>query len=286
MAGGYTRRIRETSTSFSVGLCCWRSSTASFILQRLNSIVLKPTIIRFDSIDSTNLEAMRRAKAGAPEGLCVVAREQTRGRGRLERSWHSPKDAGLYLSVVLRPKFDLARWPLISLAAALAAADALQRVCDLRVDIKWPNDILFNERKLCGILAETVETETGPAAIVGIGINLTEQSFPPELTTATSIESATGAVTDRQLLLDVLIKTIGERYELLTMEGGAEQVVREWCARSSYAFDRHVRVSIGDKEFEGITRGLESDGALRVELDDGEIKVVRAGDVTAVRASA
>ena len=229
---------------------------------------------------------MRRAKAGAPEGLCVVARGQTRGRGRLERSWHSPKDAGLYVSVVLRPKFDLARWPLISLATALAVAEAIEKTRDLRVDIKWPNDILFNERKLCGILAETVETETGPAAIVGIGINLTEQSFPPELATATSIESATGVRPNPELVLDELIRALKQRYERLSHDAGAEQVIREWCAGSSYAFGRRVRVSIAEEGFEGITRGLESDGALRVELDDGEIKIARAGDVTAVRAFA
>ncbi len=272
--------------SLAVSLCCWRASMASFILQRLNQMVFKPDIIRLDSIDSTNLEAMRRAKAGAPEGLCIVAREQTRGRGRLDRSWHSPKDAGLYLSVMLRPKFDMARWPLISLAAALAVAQAIEKTCDLRVDIKWPNDILFDERKLCGILSETVETAAGPAAIVGIGINLTEQSFPLELATATSIESATGVRPDPDPLLDELLRALEQKYETLSEGAGAEQLIREWCARSSYAFDRRVRVSIGDEGFEGITCGLESDGALRVELDDGEIKAVRAGDVTAVRAFA
>ena len=86
-------------------------------------------ILHFDSIDSTNLEAMRQAKGGAGAGLCIIAREQTRGRGRLDRSWHSPKDAGLYLSIVLRPQFELARWPLINLAAALAVHDTIFRTC-------------------------------------------------------------------------------------------------------------------------------------------------------------
>ena len=115
----------------------------------------KPTILQLDSIDSTNLEAMRQAKAGAPEGLCVVAREQTSGRGRLNRGWESPKDAGLYLSVILRPQIAMEQWPLITLMAALAVGDALLRSCDLRADIKWPNDICVNDRKLGGILAET-----------------------------------------------------------------------------------------------------------------------------------
>src|SRR5439155_19244369 len=122
-------------------------------------------ILRFDSIDSTNLEAARQAKAGAAEGLCIVAREQTAGRGRLDRRWLSPKDAGLYLSIVLRPQLELSDWPLISLVAALAVSDALLQTCDLKVDIKWPNDIYVSERKLAGILVETVETGNGPAAI-------------------------------------------------------------------------------------------------------------------------
>src|ERR1051325_2191490 len=137
-----------------------------------------PTILRFESINSTNLEAMRRAKAGAAEGLCIIAREQTRGRGRLDRSWHSPKDAGLYFSIVLRPSFKLFLWPVISLAAALAVHDALAKAFKLTVDIKWPNDIVIGDRKLAGILAETVETSEGAAVVLGIGINLTSENFP------------------------------------------------------------------------------------------------------------
>src|SRR5882724_408944 len=104
-------------------------------------MTLQSTILRFDSIDSTNLEAMRQARAGAPQGLCVVAREQTAGRGRLDRSWHSPKDAGLYFSIVLRPTLALSAWPLITLMASLAANDALMKACKLSADIKWPNDL-------------------------------------------------------------------------------------------------------------------------------------------------
>jgi BirA family biotin operon repressor/biotin-[acetyl-CoA-carboxylase] ligase len=247
--------------------------------------LFQSTILKFDSIDSTNLEAMRQAKGGAGEGLCIIAREQTRGRGRLDRSWHSPKDAGLYLSIVLRPQFELARWPLINLAAALAVHDAIFRKCDLKVDIKWPNDICVRDRKLCGILAETVETEIGLAAIVGIGINLHDEDFPAELEPyATSLRSVTGSDVNRDILINELLKALSERYEMLNSDGGWEHTIREWCANSSYAFGRMVRVSLGDEHFVGITRGLESDGALRIETADGKIKVMRAGDVTALRA--
>src|SRR2546428_2374721 len=111
--------------------------------------MFQPAILRLDSVDSTNLEAMRRARAGAPEGFCIVAREQTQGRGRLDRSWQSPIDAGLYFSIILRPHMELSAWPLLTLMAALAVHDTLLRACDLSTDIKWPNDICVGDRKLC-----------------------------------------------------------------------------------------------------------------------------------------
>lgn len=244
---------------------------------------LQPIIKRFDSIDSTNLEAMRQAKAGAPEGLCIVARAQTRGRGRLDRSWQSPPDAGLYMSFVLRPKFEMNAWPLITLMAALAVYDALMKSCELRADIKWPNDLCVNDRKLCGILAETVETTLGAAAVVGIGINLSSEIVPLVPGETTSVESVTGRRPDVELVLNELLKSMAERYDLLHSAAGCEHTIREWCAHSSYAMGRRVRVTLGDEAFEGTTRGLESDGALRVETAEGRMKIVRAGDVTALR---
>jgi BirA family biotin operon repressor/biotin-[acetyl-CoA-carboxylase] ligase len=245
---------------------------------------LQPTILRFDSIDSTNLEAMRQAKAGATEGLCVVAREQTQGRGRLDRSWQSPKDAGLYFSIVLRPQMELKAWPLITLMAALAVTDALRKACDLRADIKWPNDICAGDLKLCGILAETVETNAGGAVIVGIGINLSSTGLPEELRQqATTLETVTRRRIDGDRVLAELVTALCDRYELLQSSDGREHTIREWCASSSYAIGRQVRVSLNDQIFEGTTRGLESDGALRVETNDGGIRIVRAGDVTALR---
>lgn len=249
-------------------------------------MTLQPTVIHLESIDSTNLEAMRQAKAGAPEGLCIVAREQTQGRGRLDRTWQSPKDAGLYFSIVLRPEFELGRWPLLGLMSALAVSDALARTFDLQTDIKWPNDVCVNGRKLCGILAETVETGLGMAAIVGIGINLRQESFPAELKSiATSVEEATASSPNQDLLLDNLVSAIAQRYDVLQNTDGAEHTIREWCANSSYAYDRKVRVTLNQEVFEGTTRGLESDGALRVETDPGVIRIVRAGDVHALRAA-
>jgi BirA family transcriptional regulator, biotin operon repressor / biotin---[acetyl-CoA-carboxylase] ligase len=243
-----------------------------------------PTLLRFDSLPSTNTEAARQASLGAPEGLCVVAREQTAGRGRRERSWVSPKDSGLYFSVVLRPRIDAREWPLLTLAAAVATRDALEEACALQADIKWPNDLLAAGRKLCGILAETVEGAAGRAVVLGIGVNLTNRAFPPEiLASATSVEEQTGREPDPEQLLAALTRRLARRHEELHAHEGARAIVREWESRSSYAHGRRVRVALAEETFDAVTRGLEPDGALRVETDDGRVRIVRAGDVTAVR---
>jgi BirA family biotin operon repressor/biotin-[acetyl-CoA-carboxylase] ligase len=245
---------------------------------------LAPQILRFDSLPSTNLEAGQRAIEGAAEGLCVVASEQTAGRGRLQRQWISPKGSGLYFSIVLRPRIHQSSWPLITLAAALAVHDALLETYLLKTDIKWPNDILSNNRKLCGILAETVDTTEGRALVLGIGVNLTSSAFPPEVhQIATSVQLETGKVPNLEIILRNLMIALQRRYEMLQSVCGGEEILREWSVRSSYASGKRIRVANGQEVLEGTTRGLESDGALRVETDEGEIRIVRAGDVMELR---
>src|SRR2546430_800338 len=243
-----------------------------------------PQILRFDSLPSTNVEAASRAVEGAPEGLCVMASEQTSGRGRMERQWVSPKGTGLYCSIILRPQLDQSLWPLLTLMAAVAVHDALLDVYDLETDIKWPNDILVNDRKLCGILAETVDTPLGRAVILGIGVNLKHNSFSAEVEgVATSVEAATGRNADLELVIEPLFGSIVRYYQMLQHLGGSKEIVQEWSARSSYANGKRVRLVNSGEIVEGFTRGLESDGGLRIETDTGEIRIFRAGDVTAVR---
>jgi BirA family transcriptional regulator, biotin operon repressor / biotin---[acetyl-CoA-carboxylase] ligase len=257
---------------------------ASTIARELKAF--QPTIIRFDSLPSTNDEAARQALRGAAEGLCIVAREQTAGRGRLQRTWISPPGAGLYFSIVLRPRIVTDAWTLLPLMAGLAVHDSLLDACDLQTDIKWPNDILADGRKLGGILAETVETDSGRAVIIGIGVNITSRAFPSELRgVATSIEEAGGQTIDAETLLQSLIESLVARYELLQSSRGPEEIRSRWTKRSSYAEGKRVQVAGSSESFDGVTRGLESDGALRVETDAGEIRIVHAGDVTFVRAA-
>jgi BirA family biotin operon repressor/biotin-[acetyl-CoA-carboxylase] ligase len=242
------------------------------------------TILRFDSLPSTNDEAARQAKLGANEGVCIVAGQQTAGRGRRERIWHSPADAGLYFSLILRPKFEMQKLPLITLAAAVAVSDAISEACDLATDIKWANDVFAGGKKLCGILAETVETEKKNAVVLGIGINLKKDAVAPELNdVATSIEGETGNAPDAAKLLAGLTKNIEKNYQILHLTNGSEQIIELWTKRSSYAFGKMVRVTLENETFEGVTCGLVPTGALRVRAENGLIKVVHAGDVVSLR---
>lgn len=244
---------------------------------------LKPKVLRFESLPSTNTELARRASEGAAEGLAIVAEEQTAGRGRLQRAWSSPKGAGLYFSILLRPTIPQNHWSLITLMAALAVGDALREGADVETDIKWPNDLLSSERKICGILAEAIETPLGRAVILGIGINLTENAYPPELANlATSVSEAMGGAPDREQVLAALLDALTRWYPRLAEPA---QIVDAWSSRSSYAIGKLVQVSNGDDVWQGTTCGVEPDGALRLRTSSGEIKLVRAGDVYSLRPS-
>lgn len=241
------------------------------------------TILGFDIIDSTNTEAAKQARHGASEGLCVVARQQTAGRGRHGRTWVSEKDSGLYFSIVLRPKFAAKFLPLITLMTGIAAYDTLREI-GLDPDIKWVNDLLVAEKKIGGILAETVDTTTGLAVIVGIGINLTSRNFPDEIADiATSIEAEIAKRISPDEIAKILTRYLIYFYDMLNQENGPAELLREWQRRSSYFSGKSVRVRVADKTIEGVTNGLEENGALRVKMVDGNTTIVQAGDVERLR---
>jgi BirA family biotin operon repressor/biotin-[acetyl-CoA-carboxylase] ligase len=241
------------------------------------------TILRFDSLGSTNTEALTQARQGADEGLCIVAREQTAGRGRHAREWVSRKDAGLYFSIVLRPRVETRFLPLLTLMSAVAVFEVLKEA-GLTPDIKWPNDLLVNEKKICGILAEMADTPKGRAVVVGIGINLRLSSRPPELAeTATSIENETAAVPDAGELLLSLTRFFSEYYELFHGPRGPEAIRRMWAERSSYSSGKQVMVTTANKVISGTTEGIEENGALIVKTAGGAVEIVHAGDVERLR---
>lgn len=240
-------------------------------------------ILRYESLPSTNSEALSQARKGAPEGLCVVADEQTDGRGRHGRKWVSAEGAGLYFSAVLRPKLDPKDLPLLTLAAAVAVNDVLKELYGISTDIKWPNDLLVEGRKIAGILAETAETGDGTAVVVGIGINLRSSHLPEELASASaSVESETGSPGDQEDLLDGLVRYFFFHCERTTTAPGRDSVLKDWAARSSYHRGKEVRVDTAGRRIEGTTDGIDEHGALIVRTELGA-EIVQAGDVTALR---
>lgn len=242
-------------------------------------------ILRFDSLGSTNSEAISEARRGAKEGLCVVAQEQTAGRGRAGRTWLSGKGLGLYFSLLLRPKFEPGHFPLLTLMTAVAVSEALLNACALETDIKWPNDVLVGEKKICGILAETAESDVGTAVIIGIGINLRSAPLPDTLSgIATSVEMETGEVTDPEVLLEKILEAIEERYRKMGSPEGRESVLAEWAERSTFHSGKKVRVTVAGRVIEGTTEGLGEGGSLLVRTEEGIREEISAGDVSSVRA--
>lgn len=242
------------------------------------------TILRFDSINSTNTEAINQARQGADEGLCVVARQQTAGRGRHGRTWISAENAGLYFSMVLRPTIENRFLPLLTLMSAVAVFDVLTELYHLKPDIKWANDVHVHEKKICGILAEMAETKKGLAVVVGIGINLQSSNLPPELVEiATSIEREIKRKPDADDLLECLTEKFDSFYQTLEGANGAEHIRREWAKRSSYFSGKSVRIKLEKETLFGTTAGIEDNGALRVKLENGDIKIIHAGEVERLR---
>lgn len=240
-------------------------------------------ILYFDTIESTNSEAIKQAKQGVDEGLCVSARQQTAGRGRHGRKWVSEMDTGLYFSIVLRPKVEMRFLPLITLMAGVAVHDTLVGF-GLKPDIKWVNDIHVSDKKISGILAETTEAPDGLAVIVGIGINLRSTNFPQEIAgKATSMEEVMGNTFNGGEVLQTLTRYIDYFYGILCSENGGAKIIDEWKQRSTYFSGKAVRAVLENETITGITVGLEANGALRIRTADGGLRIIQAGDIEQLR---
>lgn len=223
------------------------------------------------------------AKEGAPEGTTVVCEKLTRGRGRLGRKWEAG-EGGLWFTVLLRPP-SIKPLQLISLASGVAVAKSIKELFNIDARVKWPNDVLINERKVCGILIEArAEADRIHYIMLGIGINV-NNTLPAELeSSAISIKSIVGIDVPRAPLLKNIIREIDSAYRKL-IEGTSADIVREWSLYSS-TIGRRVKAVMFDEEIEGVAIGLDEDGALLIEVKGGEVKKVIAGDIIHLRESA
>jgi BirA family biotin operon repressor/biotin-[acetyl-CoA-carboxylase] ligase len=225
----------------------------------------------FPSIGSTMTEAARLAESGAPHGTVVIADEQTAGIGRLGRNWISESEVGIYCSILLRLQLPPAQLPVASLLLGLAVAEAIQKSTSLVCDLRWPNDVLINDKKVCGILTQLV----GNCIVAGIGINVNQTQFEPGLRTpATSLHIESGAKQSREQVLISLLESLDTFCELDT-----PAILRAFSATSSYASGRRVTVEEGGQE--GITAGLDECGFLLLRTADGHLHRLSAGGVRA-----
>lgn len=241
-------------------------------------------IVHYFRIDSTNTVALRMAAAGAAEGTVILAEEQTAGRGRLGRTWYSEKSSGIYASIILKPNLTPAVAPVLTLMAGVAAQAAIARTTGLNPDIRWPNDLLLNGKKLCGILTEmSAEVDRIHAVVIGIGINVNHREIPEELRLiATSLRLEGGKVYSRLQILVALLREIEHHYHILRDDGPAA-IISRWTAASSYARGKRIRVAAGGTHFEAVTVGLEPHGALRVRHDDGREESLVAAEIVEVK---
>lgn len=238
----------------------------------------KPPVYYYEELGSTNIEARRLAREGAPHGTAVLAERQTAGRGRLGRSFFSPGGAGVYLSMVLRPGLSAADTALVTPAAAVATARAISRAAGVEVGVKWVNDLYYAGKKLCGILAEAPLGADGRPefVVIGIGVNVLDASFPPELSgVATSLEAAGAGETDRAALAAAIIA------EMLALCGGLGErtFLAEYRARSC-VLDRTVTLVRGEERREAYAVGIDDDARLLVRMPDGSSEAIGAGEIS------
>jgi BirA family biotin operon repressor/biotin-[acetyl-CoA-carboxylase] ligase len=260
--------------------------TPDMLRQRLKGGIFGKRVHHFFKVDSTNRVAMELGHAGEPEGTVVIAEEQTAGRGRAGHSWHSERATGIYVTVLLRPKISPVQASLLTMMAGLSAFSAIRAQNDLAPDLKWPNDILFNGKKLGGILTEMhAEPNQVRFVIVGIGINVNQEKFPADLSAiATSLRVETGKPQSRLELLVRLLREFETDYNQF-VANGAESVIHKFETASSFTHGVRVHVTNGPESFAGVTDGLSPEGFLRVRPDGrNEAVTVIAGDVTLDRA--
>ena len=248
-------------------------------------------LLFYDSVGSTNDRVHQLADAldgkAAPHGTVVAADRQTAGKGRRGRAWESPAGANIYFSLLLRPTFAPDKASMLTLLIAYGVKCGIERqlVSDAsQCGIKWPNDVVIDGKKVCGILTEMyLEGNSIDHVIVGVGVNVGKQNFAPELVDkATSLESECGQVFDRSRLLADILEVFEEEYESFAAENAIADLkfFKEKYNACLVNRDREVCVLDPKGEYRGIARGINDTGELLVELQDGSLKEVYAGEVS------
>ena len=235
----------------------------------------------FDSVESTQKIAHKLAYENAVEGTVVIAEEQTAGRGRMDRKWHSPKYSGIWMTVILRPKLPIPKAPQLTLIAAVGVVQAIEEVTGLHPEIKWPNDLLINGKKVTGILTEMqAESDRINSILIGIGINVNakKEDFPIEIEhIASSLAIETGQMVDRENLIRIILEKLEKLYSLY-LDKGFFPIKLMW---ESYAVSigKYITARTLTGEIKGKAIGITEDGVLLIEDAGGNIHNIYSADI-------
>lgn len=253
--------------------------TVEEIQSHRTGTILGRVIHLFETIDSTNTYAKSLVSSGAEEGTVVIAEKQTAGRGRMNREWHSERGLNLTFSVVLRPDTGPETMGLLPLAAGVAVAEAIEGITGRRPSCKWPNDILIDGRKCCGILSESLTDRQGrPGVIVGIGVNVNQENFPDAIGhTATSLLLCTGRSIRRSQLIAAILDRLEDIYAIFR-RGTTDRIIERWLAYATMIGEL-VTVGTPGGSVTGRAEGLSPDGGLIIAAGETRM-IVHAGDVT------
>lgn len=226
----------------------------------------------YPEVDSTMIEAKQLARKGCPAFTVVIAERQIKGRGRLKRGWVSDS-GGLYFTLILRPDIPPAMMSRYNFAASLCLAKTLQECFDIDAKVKWPNDILVNEKKLCGMLSE-MEMESDMVAFLNIGIGLNVNNNPTDQEpNATSVRQLKGEIISRKLILSMFLDKLQQEIE----NSDLSHIIPQW-KEQTITLKRKVRIATTNETWEGIARDVDDTGALILELEDGSHQKVFYGD--------
>jgi len=247
----------------------------------INAFTTKPVdAIRWlESVDSTNDEAKRWAQQGAPDGAVVVAEVQTKAKGRLGRQWASAASVSVEMSFIFRPDIPPVHAPAINFTAALGVCAAINEVCGVDAGIKWPNDVVYGGKKLCGILTEmSSDMDHIEYVVCGMGVNTNQTSFPEEIASkAVSLRMLTGGTVNRAQLCAAEIEQVN-RYYKKYVKGGMAAIIDEYTEKSSVV-GKEIIVVGGQETYRGRCKGFADDGAILVETQ-GETRHLHAGEVS------
>lgn len=231
--------------------------------------------------DSTNNDAKRCMEEGGVHGTLIVAERQTAGRGRRGRLWESPEGTAIYMTIGMKPEFAPDKVSMLTLVMALSVAEAIEEQSGLEAGIKWPNDVVVNKRKVCGILTEMIlEAEYIRCVVTGVGINVNQTAMPEEIAqTATSLFIEKGEKLSRAALIESVMRHFENNYDCFIGSLDLSELKEAYEARLANK-DQLVRVLDPKGEYEGIARGIRCTGELIVELPDGIVREVYAGEVS------